>query len=316
MNPRISVIIPVYNVEKYIEICVNSLLEQTFQDFEIILIDDGSTDKSGEICDSFSDERIRIFHQKNSGLSLSRNVGIDNAYGEYITYIDSDDIVDRNYLKILLSLVEEYKADISSCEFQFLKEGEKLSESNHSYETGAVSGMEGLKKMLQGEMHGTSACGLLLKKEIVEQFRFPVDKYHEDDLTTYKYFINSDTVAYTKQPMYGYCQHVGSIMHRPFSQIDIDELDAGDKIFSDCERYGEEYREAALAKKACNYFQILLKFDDLKDAQYEVYDRIMSFIIDNKKELIRNPYIRKKEKMKVLLRLLGLLSFARKIIGK
>ncbi len=334
MRPIISIIIPVYNVEKYIDRCVNSVMNQSFQNFEIILVDDGSTDNSGIICDKYQDDRIKVIHKKNGGPSDARNVGIGASTGNYITWIDSDDFIHKDYLKKMYKLIRYFCADMVVCEFVFCEEKQKdilkksqyknavfdelkvFRKSKQSYEIGVVSGMEGLKRLLRGEMHSTSVCGLMLKRRIAKEIPFPVGKYHEDDLTIYKYFISSNTVAYTKQPMYAYYQHIGSIMHRPFSQIDIDQLDAGDRIFDDCKQFGIEYIEAALAKKANNYFQILIKFENLKETQPETYNRILSFIKDNKLDLVINPYIEKKEKIKVILQIFGLMNIVKKVLKK
>ena len=111
---KVSVIVPVYNVEKYLDRCITSILKQTHPDFELLLIDDGSRDSSGNICDAWAqaDARISVFHKENGGLSDARNYGIDHAKGEYITFVDSDDYVGRDYLKTLVGLVQEYGAQI------------------------------------------------------------------------------------------------------------------------------------------------------------------------------------------------------------
>lgn len=315
MKPKISVVIPVYNVEKYLVMCVDSVLNQTFQDFEIILVDDGSTDNSGFICDSINDRRVRVIHKQNSGLSDTRNKGTEAALGEYITYIDSDDTIQDNYLEILFSLIAQYDAVISSCELMVCKEGENPIYLKKLYENGVLQGIETLKLILQGKIHGTSACGLLIKKEIAEAYKFPFGKYHEDDLTTYKYFMNADKVAYTKKPLYTYYQRGGSIMHKPFSQIDIDELDAADQIYEDCKRLGDEVEEAALVKKTSNYCQILFKFPDLKKISPQTYERLNSFIDKELIKILSNKYIGRRTKIIILLYKAKLLFLVRKLIG-
>lgn len=313
MNPRVSIVVPVYNVKKYLEMCIQSILEQSFQNYEIILVDDGSTDGSGELCDFFNAKhtKIHVIHQQNAGLSHARNVGTEKSIGDYITYIDSDDTIHKDYLKVLISLIEKYQADVSSCEFDFVKEGDLPDFKDVDYVTGVRSGMEAFKLMLSGGMHGTSSCGLLIKNNLAKAIVFPVGKYHEDDLTTYKYFINAEKVAYTKQPLYIYYQHNGSIMHKPFGIIDIDELDAGDHLYDVGKKFGREYEKVAFAKKAYNYFQVLFKFPDLKIINLDAYNRIISFIKSNKWMILKNNYINRNIKIKIILYRMGLYSVIR-----
>lgn len=127
---EISIIIPVYNVEKYIEKCIDSVLEQSFKDFEIILVNDGSTDCSGIICNKYSkrDERISVIHKKNGGISSARNIALDCAKGKYITFIDSDDCISKDYIKILYNNIINQKADISICGNKRFKLDEEINE--------------------------------------------------------------------------------------------------------------------------------------------------------------------------------------------
>jgi len=311
MNPKVSVVVPVYNVEKYLEACVHSILDQSIQDFEIILVDDGSTDNSGKICDALKEKNgnIRVLHKDNAGLSHTRNTGMDMAQGDYITFIDSDDTIHPDYLRILLSLIEDYKADMSSCGFLFCNEGEEPCYNDNQYSKGALPGKDALKLMLSGKLHGTSACALLIKRELAKRFLFPIGKFHEDDLTTYKYFLNAATVAYTKAPLYTYFQRKNSIMHKPFSKIDVDELDAGDKIYDECKLLGRDFAEAALAKKLENYCQVMFKYPTLKKISLETYSRIDKFIKSQWKDILRNRYVGKKCKVKILLFEMKLLNY-------
>lgn len=318
MNPKVSVVVPVYNVEKYLEACVRSILNQSAQNFEIILVDDGSTDNSGKICDAFKEKYDNIFviHKENAGLSHTRNVGTEKARGDYVTYIDSDDVVHPDYLKILVSLVETYSADVASGGFLFCEEGDRPYFKEDSFETGTLTGKDFLKLVLGGRLRGTSACGLLIKKNLAREYLFPIGKFHEDDLTTYKYFMNATTVAYTQKPLYVYFQRKNSIMHKPFSKIDLDELDAGDEIYAECKKLGAKFEEAALAKKAENYFQVLFKFSDLKRICPQASERVNAFIDSKWITLLINRYIDKKSKVKIVLYKAKLLNVAKRILHK
>lgn len=306
MNPKVSIIIPVYNVEKYLEKCIESVLKQSIQDFEIILVDDGSTDNSGKMCDDFVNEKIKVIHKQNGGLSDARNVGTKNARGDYITWIDSDDTIHCDYIKILLQMAEENNADMAIGEILSYKENTNIIYKNKNFKTFVFSGLNAYEKMLEGKLHSTSACGFLIKKDLAQKYIFPFGKYHEDDFTTYKYFLNSDKVVYTNQPLYFYMQREGSIMHKPFGKSDIDELDAADEIYRVSCELGKKYENAALVKKTGNYSQVLLKNNNLKDIDYETYKRVIDFLNKNLLKIIFNKNINIKKKVQVLLARLGL----------
>jgi len=304
-SPKISVIIPIYNCEDYLVACVNSVLQQSFNDFEIVLINDGSTDGSGEICESFAklDNRIKVTHISNHGLSYARNIGIDLSSGEYVTFIDSDDIIFPDYLKILFSLVEKHEADISSCELLICDENRNPRLNKKKYLYGVVSGKEMTINILRGKIHGTSACGLLIRKNIASIFKFPVGKYHEDDLTTYKYFFNANKVAYTLTPLYVYFQRKGSLMHNHFCQIDIDELDAGDILYENLKNSGDKFEQAAFEKRTQNYLQIYFKYNDLKYIDIETFKRINNYLKINLKRIICNKGFPLITKIKLMIKI-------------
>ncbi|TYZ29819.1 glycosyltransferase [Selenomonas caprae] len=311
-KPIVSVIVPVYNVEVCLESCVNSILSQTFQKFELILIDDGSSDGSGVICDCLkkNDKRIRVIHKENAGLAHTRNIGTQNARGEYITFVDSDDVISNKYLELLWMTIQKYDADMSTCEFFFCEEGSTVKFFiDGEYDEGVLTGYEALRRMLIGELHGGSACGLFIRKSLALKYPFPVGKYHEDDMTTYKFFTNAKRVAYVRAPLYIYYQRFGSIMHRDFCIIDIDELDAADMIFEDCKKIGKEYEEAALVKKMNNYLQVSMKLNNSKKKDFRVCKRINSFFRLNLLSLLLNKYIGKKNKLKIMMHLVDIFVF-------
>lgn len=316
MSPKVSVIIPVYNVERYLNKCVESVLNQTFQDFEIILVDDGSTDKSGEICDSYINEKIRVIHKKNGGLSDARNVGTKESKGEYITWIDSDDTVHSDYLKVLVMLVELFNADISIGELLSVYDGEEILYTNKTHYEKCFNGEEALNLMLYGNIRSTSACCMLIRNDIARKYLFPVGKYHEDDFTTYKFYLAADKVAYSDQKLYFYYQRSGSIMHKPFSKIDIDELDAADNILNYCLKYSIKHKDAAFVRKAEVYCHVLFKFTDLRKIDSETYNRIMSFLNQNRIDFFKNENIKAKTKIKFILYRMRLLSISMNVHNK
>lgn len=211
----ISIIVPVYNVEQYLEKCVKSIQNQTYKNIEIILIDDGSTDNSGTICDNIakSDERIKVVHKKNEGLSATRNYGIKLARGEYIGFVDSDDYIDDDMYEILVNLCEFNNADISMVAYKKIK-GNKIIEV--SADDGAIEKydkIEGLKKILLNTDIENHACNKLFRRYIFDKILFPVGKKFEDIYAMAKFFEQANKIIYKKEAKYNYLQRNNSIVN-------------------------------------------------------------------------------------------------------
>ncbi|MBB1080291.1 glycosyltransferase family 2 protein [Limosilactobacillus sp. STM2_1] len=211
----VSVIIPVYNVKKYLKKCVTSLVKQTYNKFEIILIDDGSTDGSGELCDTFAQRSniIEVYHKKNGGLSDARNFGVKKAKYENIIFIDSDDYVDPDYVEYLVKLKRKYDSDLTISGY--------ITESiNGSVNNTVVSPIEitcSSKKAFQYLCYGKTipimAWGKLYSRQSLLKYPFPVGMLNEDVGTTYKLILNSGKVAIGNKASYHYIQRPGSILH-------------------------------------------------------------------------------------------------------
>ena len=218
--------IPVYNVEQYLRRCVESVQKQTYRNMEIILVDDGSTDASGELCDAFSqgDSRIHVLHKRNGGLSDARNAGIDVATGKYITFIDSDDWVSPDFIEILCRNLVQYDADISGCVFQRVY-SERVKQADRKAEKVAVwDSREALRKMLrQEDGFTTSACALLYKRECFQSIRYPRGKFFEDLGTTYKILGSAKKVVRSNLFLYYYYVRPGSIANQSFRPEYMDE---------------------------------------------------------------------------------------------
>ena len=188
-NPLISVIIPIYNVEQYLKRCVESLRHQTYSNLEIILVDDGSPDSCGKICDDYqkADNRIKVIHKKNGGLSDARNVGIGMAQGEYITCIDSDDFVSPFFIENLWVAIEKSKCEIATSWFIDYYEGDNIPETKkmNIKDITVLSKEEFYKKLLYQDGVEVSAWGKLYKASLFQGVKYPVGKLYEDIPTTY-----------------------------------------------------------------------------------------------------------------------------------
>ena len=218
MDDLISIIIPIYKVENLLERCVDSILRQTYDNIEILLVDDGSPDRCGEICDQYAikDSRIKAIHKKNGGLSDARNAGIDVAKGEYITFIDSDDWVSEKYVKTLYDLLVSKSADISVCNFirTEKEEIESSYEQNELYEFNNIEALTNLCGDFYQQL--TVSWCKLYKTELFADIRFPVGKIHEDEFTTYKLLYKAKKIALTNEILLYYWQRPDSIMGTSF----------------------------------------------------------------------------------------------------
>ena len=222
----ISIIVPVYNVELFLRRCVESLLRQTYRNIEIILIDDGATDKSGMQCDQFAkaDRRITVIHQDNGGLSHARNVGIDAAQGELLTFVDSDDWVADNYIQVLYTNMKEHDADISGCFFQYTSDNCEGANKKNNICVKTWNTQEALRAMLQQDGYTSSAWGQLYKKELFNNVRFPKGKLYEDLATTYKVLYKSNIIVHSNEKLYFYFQRNSSIQGQKYNKNHYDDL--------------------------------------------------------------------------------------------
>ncbi len=215
----ISVIIPVYNSENCIKKCVQSVLSQTYRNIEVLLIDDGSSDNSFSVCRDLSDydERVKVFHQENCGVSMARNRGIELAVGEYIAFVDSDDYLDENYLKILLDNAKEHKADICCCDFYEILGGEVVQiETPKVLNSRKIENSNELLRdlVLSKECYGTCVWGKLIHRKLVEKVRFRPLKFGEDQMFMYDLFSLNPTVYLNSYKGYYYVRNENSATMR------------------------------------------------------------------------------------------------------
>lgn len=217
MNPLVSVIVPVYDVERYLPCCVESILNQTLTDFELILVDDGSPDRCGELCDAYArrDSRIRVIHQPNSGLSAARNAGLEVARGLLVGFIDSDDWVLPEYLERLIHTLDATGAGIIMCTFLRVW-GDSLGQYAGSDDVEVLSATEAVRRIVEprdGLTGGMEvATAKLYPRDLFDYVKYPVGRLHEDEYTTYKLILGVASVAVVSRPLYMYRQRNTSIM--------------------------------------------------------------------------------------------------------
>ena len=240
----ISVIVPIYNVEKYLEKSIDSLLCQTYQNLDILLVDDGSTDSCPAICDAYKerDVRIRVIHKENGGLSDARNVGLSMAHGDYIAFFDSDDYLKPAMYENLVNALEQADADVAVCNFETVTpKGMPITERNlHMViEDEVISGKEAVRRLCGPNYeYYVTAWNRLYKKTIVEGILFPKGKIHEDEFTAHLFYGAAQKVACVKEAGYCYVVRENSIMTKKYGKRNLDYFEALGKRILYCMEQG------------------------------------------------------------------------------
>lgn len=289
--PLISVIVPVYNVEPYLARCIDSILSQTFTDFELILVDDGSPDNCGKICDEYAqkDKRIHVIHKENGGLSSARNAGIDWVFAssdsQWITFIDSDDWIHPQYLELLLLATTDNNTDISICEY------EETSEFSDFQVIGDVISQNLPPEDLFVNHHVTAviACCKLYKKSCFENIRYPLGKLHEDEFTTYKILFEKSLVSYLKEPLYFYYTNPDSIVRKEWTPKRLDAIQAFHEQIAYFRKNGFNNAlkkcERIILWYIVSQIKIIEKSDNLKSYAVILRKDLRASIKDYKKDL-------------------------------
>lgn len=217
-EPLISIVVPVYNVAKYLDPCVKSIMDQTYSNWELLLIDDGSTDNSYERCREYREQRpdqIKVYKKENGGLSDARNYGCARAKGEYLIYIDSDDIVSRDYLSLLYEGISKYGASVSTCMYKDIPRQDAKYLDQGEADLELLSSEEAVKCLLLNKHINTDAWGKLATRAAWTACPFPKGRIYEDLATIYKLLATCDTVCYTDAELYGHVIRPGSLSRPP-----------------------------------------------------------------------------------------------------
>ena len=288
MHDLISVIIPVYKVEEYLCRCVDSVLAQTYQNLEIILVDDGSPDGCPAMCDAFAeqDERIRVIHQENAGLSGARNAGIDVALGQWLAFVDSDDYLAVDFLECLYRACKDTGSELSVCRWIYVR-GEAVSELG----TGKVetcTGREMLHRIYEPDgSRFVVAWNKLYRRELFQGIRYPVGRIHEDEATTYRIYDRVEKAAVVDSTRYGYFINADSIT-RSFSPRRLDWIQAVADRMEFFEQKGyRELMEPGLKDLADGSIHIYFEMQDQQAATPEEQRRIRELVRQGLKRVRR-----------------------------
>ena len=260
----ITVVVPVYKVEKYLDRCVKSILEQSFPDFDLVLVDDGSPDSCPQICDGYAekDSRITVIHKQNGGLSDARNAGIDWAMehsdSQWLAFVDSDDFIHPDYLKTLYETAEKEEADLVICDFERVNDQEEGIEKKHSFFDLVTEEKERLFGCLVFNWRIVPAWNKLYHKHIFSQLRFAVGKIHEDSFAISHVLWNSQRVSIIPDVLYYYRIRKNSIMTTETPKSRLDGLEAV------IEQYEFFQKHNILPRKSIPLFSLINEFTDLK----------------------------------------------------
>lgn len=278
----VSIIVPIYNAEKYLDSCIQSVLRQAYTNWELILIDDGSTDKSGRIAEEygFADERITVFHQKNLGVSLARNQGIDEATGNYVVFLDADDELIEDCLAKTVNIAEETNADVvagRSCENQELFQDRII-----------WTGAEALENSLKDHLFTYSACAKLIRREFIGKTRFTPDiRINEDSYFVFQLLCKQNVFVLTNDVIYFYRANSESSSRTVFSEKYFDILKVSDLKYKKIEEQFPQMHDLAknmLLKARMNVLRILAV--RTRDEYRDVEKKLLEYILDNKEDYI------------------------------
>lgn len=289
----ISVIIPVYKVEKYLEKCIESVLKQTYTNLQIILVDDGSPDNCGKICDEYAkkDSRIEVIHKANGGLSDARNVGINRANGRYIGFVDSDDYIKEDMYEKLINLIKEYNADVSICNLYDVIDGKEYVRNKdngiHEY-----SRIDILKEILLDKNIQSYAWNKLYKKELFDEIKYPIGKKYEDIGTTFYLFEKCNKIVVTSEPEYYYLKRADSLVNNvtestilDYTEIIIQRYLYIKQNIEELRKYNNYYLTKTLITANNDIKTLKNVSEKMKERYNELYYLVCDIIKNNREDI-------------------------------
>lgn len=277
MSDLVSVIVPIYKVENYLDKCVESIVNQTYKNLEIILVDDGSPDNCPQMCDTWAkkDSRIKVIHKPNGGLSDARNAGMKVATGEYVAFVDSDDFVDEHYSEYLLKAILVSGAKMAACDLAIYYDGDPIAQKVMFGTINIKSSEEAICDILHNRCVRAVAWNKMFHKELLADERFPVGKYHEDEFFSYRIIHKAEKLVYVDSKLYYYRQRQGSIM-ASFNSKHLDSLEAGLERLDLLNRYYPNlytYDKGIFCTGCVQLYRTALRCDcDKKAIKKEIYN--------------------------------------------
>lgn len=310
MKPLISVIVPVYNIEQYLQRCLDSLFAQTYKNLEIILVDDGSTDKSPNICDRYKekDERAVVIHKENGGAADARNLALDICHGVYISFVDGDDYLDEKYLEILYKDLEETQADISICSWEEVTAQEEKRTTNAETKQEVFNTEEALENLLYQRKFDSAMWCKLYKRCLFEDIRFPKGNLYEDIAIIYKIFAGAKKIVYRNYKGYYYLLRETGTTLISFRREKMDLIDVTDELYEFIKENYKELELAALSRVMRANFHIYLQIPEKKEFIAE-RERIENNIKKYRKQVILDKKAKRGTKIALLMTYFGFKTF-------
>ncbi|HFU3730805.1 TPA: glycosyltransferase family 2 protein [Streptococcus suis] len=307
MSELISIIVPIYNVEEYLDYCVDSLVKQTYKNIEILLIDDGSTDSSGMKADKWAeqDTRIKVFHKENGGLSDSRNFGVQKSSSEWVMFIDSDDFYEPFAVEYFVRIQKKYGADMVVSALKGTTNHQTISKvitDDDIDQAYTLSNERAIEEMLYSIGTGVSACGKLFNKSILKKFPYPKGVVYEDLATTYKQMFESSSIYVAPIKVYGYFKREGSIVNSKFDKRYLYAFEIIDSMYAFIEEKYPESQELRNAIDVRNVFVSMQIANSMLLARMsEDIKKIQNRIRSYKQVFLKNSKVSLKNKIKYLL---------------
>lgn len=306
MQELISVIVPVYNIEKYVDRCVESIVNQTYKNLEIILVDDGSSDRSACICDQWKerDTRIKVIHKRNGGLSDARNRGIKSAKGNYYSFVDGDDMLDSQMIEKLYNALISANADVSMCRMEKIEQFKRYATReflDNNISKIELDGVEAIRLLLR-EKIDCSACLKLYKKEMFSNLEFPYGKTNEDFALMYKLFYKTQKIIYISDILYYYYFRENSITSSSFSEKQFDKIDNCIEMLEYIKFNLPEIKNEAYyyLQKQSLYLLKTLCITGLEKQYRNRYKQLRWILKENSIRIIKSNWFSLKEKMMIL----------------
>lgn len=315
-NPLISVIIPVFKVERFLVRCVNSVLNQTYNNLEIILVDDGSPDECPRICDRYMDidTRIKVIHKPNGGQGSARNMALDIIKGKYVSFLDSDDMWDKDFIEFLYNKIVKYNADIAISNYRHSDEQDNCIKTiTAGTGTKIYSGDEAMRVALYWKEFGVAPWAKLFKSELWQNVRFKEDRIYEDLATTYLIYNMAEKVVFSDVAKMSYRIRANSDIHQAFNAKKIRILDSANEILDYCIKNVPSAIKAAKSREVATACFIYFRIPDNELKKYQdTVERCKRIIKCYRFEVMRDKQSRKKTRMGAALSYLGF-GFERKV---
>ena len=308
-----SLIIPIYNAEQYLRRCMDSVLGQDYTDIEVVLVDDGSVDDSGRMCDEYAakDARVRAFHQPNQGASIARLNGLKIARGEYVTFVDSDDWIDSQYVSALFQMAAQYKVNVCACDVKRVKENEEFTHDYAIQQPEVLDYEELMPRFFKYEFWGFP--GKLYLRRALMQIPFPKPTLSEDYLVMSKLFMQERKMAYTAAPLYFYEYHPASLSHQKLSKRAFEEFVNVKDVYELMKEHDPQFSDMALSNvvETCVKLHLMVFQSSEKEFFNREYSQIHSFLKHHSIDIMNCSSLSWKTRVLVV----GLLSCP-KIVGK